>query len=711
MDFPTYSELRISLCSFSFAALLVTILVIIIIGSTSIQTGAFQQVAGPVIININPGETKSFSWGLVAANNETSMLKLYADGNGSEFLSFPESFRLASGKTNYVVGNVTIPINHPTNATLTPIIHSTISENDTTNTGGNAVNVELSKMLTITIGANNTQPIITNNLTSTPSFQKPALIGLGLLTKGTINSLITTPTTQWIASGNWSLNVNDGNATLFETKMTWNNLNGTNAHSHEFQNLRVSKPISLNQTEKNISISGLLDVGTNQRVIWKDIPSTININGKRTISISVDDNKTNQHFASQPILGVVSSFLICSDIPGPNMEVLTPCSQTSSLTSSASPLGSEAFPGVQPNLPSQSSIPQNVSEPLQQAQSQNQLTTIQSPLLSNVPTNNLSASVNNLTMGNFSTYENSTVGLKVKYPSNWNLKQGSTVNPLLDIITVLSPKSDDNSSFTIGTNKADGLGTTVNSFANNTINNYEKNVKGFQTILYNPDSALSGNPAYQLDGTYIDDSSIKRHLTENGILYNNKIYIFQFNTTESKSQDYLPIVGQIVQSVEFLPNVPESSELTNEVSSSNQSSQNCENIPPANATASAFETDPKDYNPPGEAIDRDLKTWWANQGIPSWLQIDLQRTTTLCTVEIAWNKGDERTYEFTIATTSDGITFTDVFNGKSTGKTLSYEKYNIDNSTPSVKSIKLSFTGSSSKSGWVSIKEVKLIGR
>jgi hypothetical protein len=93
------------------------------------------------------------------------------------------------------------------------------------------------------------------------------------------------------------------------------------------------------------------------------------------------------------------------------------------------------------------------------------------------------------------------------------------------------------------------------------------------------------------------------------------------------------------------------------------------------------------------------------------LQIDLGRTTTLCTVEIAWNKGDERTYEFSIATTSDGNTFTDVFNGRNTGKTTSYEKYNIDNSNPDIKSIKLSFTGSSSKSGWVSIKEVKLIGK
>ena len=332
MDFPSYSELRISLCSFSFVALLVTILVIIIIVSTSIQTGAFQQIAGPVIININPGETKSFSWGLVAGNNETSMLKLYGDGNGSEFLSFPESFRLASGKTNYVVGNVTIPINHPTNTTLTPIIHSTISENDTTNTGGNAVNVELSKMLTITIGANKTQPI---NTQSSSPIQNSAQIGY--LTKGTINSIITTPTTKWIASGNWSMNVNNGNVMLFETNMTWNNINGTDVHSHEFQNFRAGKPILLNQSDRNISIQGLMDVGTNHRVVWKDIPSTIDINGKKTISVSVDNNMTNQHFASQPILGVVKSFVICSDIPGPNMEILTPCSQPNSPTSSISP--------------------------------------------------------------------------------------------------------------------------------------------------------------------------------------------------------------------------------------------------------------------------------------------------------------------------------------------------------------------------------------
>ena len=676
--------------------------------STSIQqAGAFQQVAGPVIINLNPGETKSFSWGLIAGNNETSTLKIYADGNGSEFLSIPETFKLAPGRLNSVGGNITIPPNYPTNTTLSPIVHSTLSENDTANTGGNAVAVELSKMLTISIGANNTQPII-NSLSSTAPTQKPALIGIGLLTKGTVNSVIKTPTTQWIASGNWSLDVKDGNVTLFETKMTWNNINGTDSHTHEFVNLRVSKPILLNQSEKNISIKGLMDVGTNQRIVWKDLPSTININGKKTISIFADDNMTNHHFASQPILGVVNSLLICSDIPGPNMEVLPPCSEPNSLTSSVSPLSGEA----QSNFPSQSpQIPENASESLQQAQPQNQLTSIPSPLLSNVSTSNISPGFNNTTMANFSTYENITLGLKVKYPSDWHLKQGGMVNPFLNVIAVLSPISDNDSSLTIGIHKAGGLGMTINAFANDTIGNYEKNISGFQSILYNPDSALSGNPAYQLDGTYIDDSSLKRHLTETGVLFNNKIYIFQFNTTESKSQNYSPKVGEIVQSAEFVANVPESPQLTNEVSSSNQTTQNCENIPPVNATASSFETDPKDYNPPTEAIDEDLETWWANQGIPSWLQIDLERTTTLCSVEVAWNKGDERTYDFVIATSDNGNTFTDVYNSTSTGKTRSFEKYDITNSPLNVKSIKLDFIGSSSKSGWVSVKEVKVIGR
>ena len=301
--------------------------VVVAMEKSSHEVEAFQQIAGPVIINVNPGETKSFSWGLLAENNESSMLKIYSDGNGSEFLSLPQNFRLAPGMTNYLVGNVTIPINHPTNQTLTPIIHSAVSENDTSNAGGaNVVNIELSKIVTISIGANMTEQM--GNQSSTVT-EKGALIGF--LSKGTINSVITTPITKWIASGNWSMNVNNGNVTSFEINMTWNNIDGTETHTHELENFTPGKPVLLNSSDKNISIEGSVDVGTNQRVVWKNIPSTININGGKTISISVDDKMTNQHFASQPILGVITSFTTCSDIPGPNMEILVPCTQPSML--------------------------------------------------------------------------------------------------------------------------------------------------------------------------------------------------------------------------------------------------------------------------------------------------------------------------------------------------------------------------------------------
>ena len=40
------------------------------------------------------------------------------------------------------------------------------------------------------------------------------------------------------------------------------------------------------------------------------------------ISVAV---ATIHHFAGQPVFGLVTSFIPCSDVPGPNMEVLPSC--------------------------------------------------------------------------------------------------------------------------------------------------------------------------------------------------------------------------------------------------------------------------------------------------------------------------------------------------------------------------------------------------
>jgi hypothetical protein len=708
------------------------LLTMIIISTTMDKVYALQEVAGPLIVNINPGETKSFLWGLVPERNESNVVNLYADGNGSQFLTFPRNFDLVLGRVNYVPGNVSIPFNYANGSgELDPTIHASLSEkNETAEFGANAVNLEVSKVLSIVIGDNKTE---TKNLPTSPGTVQQGYPGF--TTKGTINSLITTPVTKWIATGNWSMNVNAGNLTYFETNMTWYNSSGTAAHTHEFLNFKADKqkPVSFRQPGNNLFINGSMDVGTNQRVVWKDVPSTIEINGKKTISISVDDNYTNHHFVSQPILGVVNSFVLCADLPGPNMEILPPCTPSVSsngnvsLTSSASDESITIVQSISPS-PSQSppimtSTATNSSLPSTQ-QSQSQSGNLTSPsqsasMITSPPpviqsSNDVTA---NIVTNNISMYENTSIGLKVGYPSNWVLKPGRVVNPSLDIVAVLSPQLDNDSAFTVAVQKFEP-GATIAEYANNTINNYRTQIPEFQPTLFNTHGMLAGNPAYEIDGTYVDDRSTKRQLFEFGTALNNKLYLFQFDAAESKSPSYIPAVGDMIRSLQIAPIAEQGFQVNNttrEEQNEIESTTTCRNITIAGADASGFEKDPKDYNPPEHAIDNDMGTWWSNKGVPSWFQISLAEPVAICSVDVAWNKGNERTYDFTVSTSSDGQSFTDIFTGKSSGKTLSYENYDLQNSTsvmPSdVKFIKLSFTVSSSKVGWVGIREAKVSGR
>jgi hypothetical protein len=152
----------------------------------------------------------------------------------------------------------------------------------------------------------------------------------GFVANGKINTVIDVPNGKWLAAGNWSIIVNNGNVTSFDTKMTWYNSSGTNAHTHELTNFKSvsdnTQAVPMNLADKQKTIEGFTDVGSNGRTSWFEVPTVITINDGKIISISVDDNKTNGHFAGQPLLGIVDSFVPCSDVPGPNMEFLAPCS-------------------------------------------------------------------------------------------------------------------------------------------------------------------------------------------------------------------------------------------------------------------------------------------------------------------------------------------------------------------------------------------------
>ena len=142
---------------------------------------------------------------------------------------------------------------------------------------------------------------------------------------GKIKSDIITSSSKWSATGDWNMVVEDNDLQLFKTNMAWTN--ATSGHTHEFSNFESEDGDIVLPPDNILSIKGNMDVGTNSAISWEGVPTTIDIGGGgKTITISLDHEETDHHFAGQPISGVVTSLTPCSDTPGPSMEVSPSCS-------------------------------------------------------------------------------------------------------------------------------------------------------------------------------------------------------------------------------------------------------------------------------------------------------------------------------------------------------------------------------------------------
>lgn len=140
---------------------------------------------------------------------------------------------------------------------------------------------------------------------------------------GLIDSIIYTTSGKWIANGKWNMTVSEGGLTSFDTNMGW--YNRTSSHTHEFGNFEAEDDIIEREPDGSLSIEGEMDVGTNLITTWPDVPAEIFIEKGKIITISLDHEETDNHFAGQPIHGVVSTLKSCSITPGPEMQVPTSC--------------------------------------------------------------------------------------------------------------------------------------------------------------------------------------------------------------------------------------------------------------------------------------------------------------------------------------------------------------------------------------------------
>lgn len=125
------------------------------ITDTEKQILALQQVAGPISVEIKPGETKSFAWGLLTDKDETSTVNITGDGTGAEFLSYPKTVELSPKEIKNVEAKVTIPFDHPGGVKLSPAIHATEpSERRETNGSAALIDIQMAKNLSIVIDQN-----------------------------------------------------------------------------------------------------------------------------------------------------------------------------------------------------------------------------------------------------------------------------------------------------------------------------------------------------------------------------------------------------------------------------------------------------------------------------------------------------------------------------------------------------------------------------
>ena len=111
--------------------------------------------------------------------------------------------------------------------------------------------------------------------------------------------------------------------------------------------------------------------------------------------------------------------------------------------------------------------------------------------------------------------------------------------------------------------------------------------------------------------------------------------------------------------------------------------------------------------PPQNAIDNNVTTRWANHDPKSSITLDLGKEVELCSINVSWYKGNERTTDFTISGSNDSNAFTDVLTHTSAGSTPDFEGYNL----PDIVSryVRITVTGST-ESGWASISEIKIFG-
>ncbi|WP_369945795.1 heparin lyase I family protein [Vitiosangium sp. GDMCC 1.1324] len=127
--------------------------------------------------------------------------------------------------------------------------------------------------------------------------------------------------------------------------------------------------------------------------------------------------------------------------------------------------------------------------------------------------------------------------------------------------------------------------------------------------------------------------------------------------------------------------------------------QNCVQLTPTAVLAKG-----NDGNKPENTLDDRLDTRWSNLGQGSWIDYDLGTSKAVAGATIAWHEGNTRSNNFAVSVSPDGVTYTQVYSGRSSGTTTAAETYTFPAVT--TRRVRITVNGNS-LNDWASIAEAR----
>lgn len=161
----------------------------------------------------------------------------------------------------------------------------------------------------------------------------------------------------------------------------------------------------------------------------------------------------------------------------------------------------------------------------------------------------LTALAQQTTATNLLTYQNSTFGIKIQYPSGWDKQENGTKQDTeTDVVIFYPPASNSNASLDLSMDDiSDEKGISVAQYANDGLGDLKHSLQNLKSIGLTTNNILAGLPAYKSLYTYVDGKTTFKDM-EIGAIKGDKAYILTYEGGADEFDKYLPTVQQMINS-------------------------------------------------------------------------------------------------------------------------------------------------------------------